>query len=153
MHKNSRATWQAQWNRVGTRVALLASSLAAGASLAGADMSSFRAMDANSDGKISMEEHTAAAKKMFDAMDANHDGKMTAAEMSAAHEKVTGRKAAPGEKTAAEKIRVVDSNNDGVMTAGEHEAASKRMFDVMDMNRDGFLSPAEFDVGHAPLKK
>ena len=153
MHKQSPASWQFTWNRAGMRVALLASSLAAGVSLAGTDMSSFKSMDANGDGKISLEEHTAAAKKMFDTMDANHDGKVTAAEMDAAHEKVTGRKAARGEKTSAEKIRTIDANNDGVATAGEHESGSKRLFDVMDLNRDGFLSEAEFNAGHAPLKK
>ena len=153
MRKKSPASWQSKWNRVGTRVALVASSLAAGVSLAGSDMSSFKSMDANGDGKISMEEHTAAAKKMFDAMDANHDAKVTAAEMEAAHEKVTGRKSQPGEKTAAEKIRAIDKNNNGVASAGEHEAASKRMFDVMDLDRDGLLSQAEFDKAHAQLLK
>ncbi|QJR12664.1 hypothetical protein DSM104443_03756 [Usitatibacter rugosus] len=153
MRKQSPATWQSKWNRVGTRVALVASSLAAGVSLAGSDMSSFKAMDANGDGKVSMEEHTAAAKKMFDTMDANHDGKVTAAEMDAAHEQVTGRKAAAGEKTSAEKIRAIDKNNNGELSAGEHEAGSKRMFDVMDTNHDGFLSQAELDKAHAQLLK
>ena len=153
MRNKSSVTWQAKWNRVGTRVALVASSLAAGAWFAGADMSSFKAMDANGDGKVSFEEHVAASKRMFDTMDANHDGRVTAAEMEAAHEKVTGRKARPGEMTAAQKIRAIDPNNDGVATAGEHEAGSKRLFEVMDLNRDGFLSEAELNAGHAPLKK
>jgi Ca2+-binding EF-hand superfamily protein len=90
---------------------------------------------------------------MFEAMDANHDGKVTAAEREAAHEKVTGRKSQPGEKTAAEKIRAIDKNRDGIASAGEHETASKRMFDVMDTNHDGFLSEAELNAGHAGLKK
>src|SRR5204862_1847465 len=53
----------------------------------------FSKMDANEDGKITAEEHAAAARKMFEMMDRNKDGKVTAAEMDAAHAAVTGRKA------------------------------------------------------------
>src|SRR4029079_16997942 len=50
----------------------------------------FESMDTNHDGKISMDEHAAAASKMFDRMDANKDGRVTASEMEAAHKAITG---------------------------------------------------------------
>src|SRR5262245_27786700 len=85
----------------------------------------FESMDSNGDGKISPDEHAAAAARMFDKMDSNKDGKVTAAEMTAAHQKVTGKKPEKGEMTAAEKIKKFDTNADGVLTEDEHAAGAK----------------------------
>ena len=115
--------------------------------------SEFRAMDANHDGKISREEHAAAAKGMFAAMDASKDGRVTAAEMEATRERVTGQKARPGDMTAAEKIKVIDKDGDGVLTADEHAAGSRSMFDAMDTDKDGALTEAELAAGHAKMLK
>jgi len=125
--------------------------LPAYAATAAEPQSSFKAMDANGDGRVSRDEHAAGAKRMFDAMDANKDGRVTAAEMDAAHEKVTGKKAGKGELSSAEKIRAVDADGDGILTAAEHAAGSKAMFDRMDTNRDGFLGADEFAAGHAKM--
>src|SRR5262245_871258 len=105
----------------------------------------FKAMDANGDGRITPQEHAAAAKKMYDAMDKNMDGKVTAEEMDAAHPP------AEGEMTAVDKIRVIDANRDGVLTAEEHAAGSRQMFERMDRNEDRFLTRSEFEDGHARL--
>jgi Ca2+-binding EF-hand superfamily protein len=108
----------------------------------------FESMDANGDGKISPDEHSAAAARMFEKMDANGDGKVTAAEMTAAHQKITGKKAEKGEMTAADKIKMFDTNADGVMSADEHAAGAKSMFDKMDTDHDGYLTKAEVKAGH-----
>jgi len=111
-------------------------------------------MDANGDGRVTMREHARAAERMFQMMDANGDGKVTAEEMAAAQETITGRKPGPRDPSAAEKISAVDSEHgDGVLTADEHADAARALFLTMDRNKDGSLSQAEFDAGHAALKK
>jgi Ca2+-binding EF-hand superfamily protein len=113
---------------------------------------SFEGMDLDHDGRISASEHTAAARRMYATMDRNADGKVSAAEMDAAQVAVTGRKPQRGAMGSVEKIRSIDQNGDRVLSAAEHEAGSTMMFARMDANKDGKLSRAEFDQGHAALK-
>ena len=68
--------------------------------------------------------------------------------MTAAHQKMTGKKAAKGEMSAADKIKMFDTNGDGVLTADEHAAAAKTMFDKMDTDHDSYLTKAEVKAGH-----
>ena len=124
---------------------------AAPAARAVSPLSGFEAMDADRDGKVTRDEHAAAARRMFVAMDRNKDGKVTAAEMAGAHERVAGRKAKAGELSAAEKIKAIDTDGDGVLAAAEHAAGSRTMFDAMDSDRSGALDKAEFDAGHAKM--
>jgi Ca2+-binding EF-hand superfamily protein len=113
----------------------------------------FSAMDTNSDGKLSPDEHAAGARKMFNTMDANKDGRVTAAEMDTAHEKVAGKRATQADLSSAEKIKVVDTDGDGILTADEHATGSKMMFDKMDTNKDGFVSKPELEAGHAAMMR
>jgi Ca2+-binding EF-hand superfamily protein len=108
----------------------------------------FETMDTNGDGKISPDEHSAAASRMFETMDTNADGKVTAAEMTAAKQNLTGRKPAKGEMTSAEKIKTIDTNGDGVLTADEHAAGAQSMFNKMDTDHDSSLTKAEMKAGH-----
>ena len=119
-------------------------------SVAAADRSEtrFESMDDNEDGKISPDEHFAAASRMFEKMDTNTDGKVTAAEMTAAHPRVTGKKAQKTDLTAAEKIKLLDTDGDGVLTSEEHAAGARSMFDKMDADKDGHLTKAELKAGH-----
>jgi hypothetical protein len=143
-------------SRFPLRPLALAICLSATAALAAdpkAALSEFDGMDTNRDGRVSAAEHEAATQKMFRTMDGNGDGKVTAAEMDAAHKKVTGKNAAPGDMTGAEKIKAIDIDGDGVLMAAEHVAGSKAMFEKMDTNRDGQLSKDEWTAGHAALMK
>jgi Ca2+-binding EF-hand superfamily protein len=111
-----------------------------------------RAMDANGDGKISAAEHAAGAKAMFVAMDANKDGIVTAAEMDAAN-RAKGGNASAGQLSSAEKIAVIDTNKDGKLSTVEHSAASRKMFEKMDKNKDGFVTAEEMQAGHDQMMK
>jgi Ca2+-binding EF-hand superfamily protein len=129
-------------------LAMFAATAAAGAL---AHESKMQAMDADKDGLITAEEHSAGAKLMFTKMDADGDGAVTAAEMDAAHGEKHGDQAAP-RMSSAEKIRAVDGNADGRVTAGEHETAARDKFAKMDTNGDGKLSASEMEAGHAGMK-
>ncbi|WP_404712525.1 EF-hand domain-containing protein [Sphingomonas sp. MMS24-J13] len=72
--------------------------------------------DANSDGKLSKDEFTAAAKarggtrdgsRMFDRMDANHDGVLDAAEIKV---------------LLAHRFARIDADHDGILTTDERQA-------------------------------
>lgn len=117
-------------------------------SVAHANEATFESMDDNEDGKISTDEHFAAASRMFEKMDTNADGKVTAAEMTAAHQRITGKKAQKTELTAAEKIKMLDTDGDGALTSEEHAAGARSMFDKMDADKDGYLTKAELKAGH-----
>jgi Ca2+-binding EF-hand superfamily protein len=131
--------------------ALLATLVAAAATGALAGESKMQMMDADKDGLITADEHSAGAKQMFTKMDADGDGAVTAAEMDAAHGEKQGDKAAP-RMSSAEKIRAIDGNGDGRITAGEHESAARDKFGKMDTNGDGKLSGSEMEAGHAGMK-
>lgn len=111
------------------------------------------AMDGDGDGKLTPEEHAAAARRMFAMMDANKDGRVTAAEMDAAQQLITGRKSRKGQQSAAAKIAAIDSDGDGILTEEEHQNGARTMFGRMDADADGLLSKAELAAGHKALRK
>jgi hypothetical protein len=111
----------------------------------------FESMDASGDGKLSLDEYTAAAARMFEKMDANGDNKVTVVEMDTARQKMLAEKGMKGKKTemsSADKIKTFDTNADGVMSADEHAAGAKTMFDKMDTDDDSYVTQAEHKAGH-----
>ena len=131
----------------------------------------FKAMDTNSDGKVSRAEHAASALKMFTDADTNHDGMVTLTEMKAAHAKMKadmpmkadkssmndkstmGDKPMKDEMSAEAMIKMCDTDGDGQVSQAEHTANADAMFTKMDTDGDGYLSEAEMTAGHEMMKK
>ena len=137
-------------NRIQTRTLLstLLGGLVVAATVAVAGDDTSARADADNDGRISAQEHAAAAQAKFKRMDANHDGKLTAeeraqhrtgAEDAGSHRRAGADDAGPHRRGMA----TMDADNDGAVTRAEHAAGAKAMFDRMDANHDGRLAADE----------
>jgi hypothetical protein len=87
-------------------------------------------MDANGDGKVTLDEARTAAKRRFERVDANKNGVISKDEM-----KGRGR------------FQKADANNDGQVTAAEAQAKSDAWFKTLDKNNDGAVTKEEFAAG------
>jgi Ca2+-binding EF-hand superfamily protein len=87
---------------------------------------------------------------MFLKMDTDHDGTLTEGEMQIAEKTVSPTKNTRT-KSAADKIEVIDTNQDGSLSAEEHADGARGMFMAMDADRDGQLTIAEIQAGHAKM--
>jgi Ca2+-binding EF-hand superfamily protein len=78
-------------------------------------------------------------------MDANKDGKVSVAEINASHgaESIVW---ANHPASPAEKIRSLDRNRDGVLTVAEYTAGSQKMFEELDVDGNGVLTPSEMMI-------
>jgi hypothetical protein len=101
--------------------------------------------EGTADGGITAAKHAAAASKRFEMMDANKDGKISAAEIEASHgaESIVW---ANHPASAAQKLRSLDSNRDGVLTVSEYTTGSQRMFEELDVDGNGVLTPSEMII-------
>jgi hypothetical protein len=104
-----------------------------------------REAEGTGDGGITAAKHEATASKRFEMMDTDKDGKISVAEINASHgaESIVwaNRPASP-----AEKIRSLDRNRDGVLTVAEYTIGSQRMFEELDVDGNGILTPAEMMI-------
>ena len=92
--------------------------------------------DANHDGSVTRAEMEAGLKAEFAAADANHDGVLELDEVRAVNNKRWSE-----DQSAASPL--VDWNHDGVVDFDEFAATARSLFDQMDANGDGVLSPKE----------
>jgi Ca2+-binding EF-hand superfamily protein len=112
----------------------------------------FKALDINSDGKLTKAEVQAAIAKRaaeaqamllerqkqdFEKLDTNKDGRLTLAEYQA------GTKISAKDNAADLRMAQLDTNKDGSITAAEFRAITLTQFDKLDKNRDGVLQPSE----------
>jgi Ca2+-binding EF-hand superfamily protein len=58
-----------------------------------------------------------------------------------------------GGMSADEKFAMMDTNKDGRVSPDEFEVGAKQMFDKMDTNKDGKVTAAEMDAAHAGKAK
>lgn len=94
-------------------------------------------MDANKDGKVTLEEAKATASAHFAAADANKDGFLDAEEMRAMHKGHTAK--GPGPKGMAR----FDKNGDGTISRDEAPPRMLQRFDELDANHDGAIDQQE----------
>lgn len=94
--------------------------------------------DANHDGKITRAELEKGLKAEFDAADTNHDGVLELEEYRAVNDqrwKQFGAAATP----------LADWNGDGVVDFSEFSGGPRTLFEQLDANGDGVLSPQEMN--------
>ena len=98
-------------------------------------------IDLDKNNIISRQEIVGEATKAFSGFDANSDGKLTASELSA---RVGSRSAMAGFLKG--HSREIDRNGDGTLTQAEVVGNAERMFNKMDRDNNGEISPRELET-------
>lgn len=107
-------------------------------------MPDFAELDANGDGKLTVDDFAARRAARMAAIDTDGDGAITAEEFAAhAAEQASAR--------AAEMFARLDADGDGVLSADAFAMMNRgpgpeRMLDRADTDGDGAVSEAEFDA-------
>lgn len=100
-------------------------------------------VDTNKDGNISRAEHDAMRSTHLAEMDGNGDGFVTFGEHKAAMEA----------RMAARFTQRHDENGDGRVSVDEIDAHHDGMFERMDADKDGIVTPEEMKAGHKGMRK
>jgi Ca2+-binding EF-hand superfamily protein len=95
--------------------------------------------DANHDGTLTKEELVAGVKADFDRYDTNHTGCLTPDQVAA----INQERVATDQSTATP---LEDWNQDGCVDYREFATAPYSLFDQLDRNGDGKITPQEFNA-------
>lgn len=106
---------------------------AAAVPLCMADQFPLKAMDADSDGQVSSEEHADGARENFEKADLDHDDVITASELDQARKELGDTRRI----SSAELIMRMDTNLDGELTSEEDAAGAEALFERADQDGDG----------------
>jgi Ca2+-binding EF-hand superfamily protein len=93
-------------------------------------------VDTDKDGKISKAEFDTESTALFKRLDKNSDGKIAADEVPARH---WGK---------GPQFGMMDTDKDGKVTKAEFTAAEDQMFQKLDANGDGVITPDEMQAMH-----
>lgn len=119
--------------------------------------------DADKDGEVTAAEFDAGRSARFAATDANKDGWVSEAEYLAEYEVRLDAKLAastePAEEKTSQRLRevrqthvrfgVLDKDKDGKMSKAEYDASGARAFAQQDRNKDGKISAADAEIAAA----
>jgi Ca2+-binding EF-hand superfamily protein len=100
----------------------------------------FAAKDVNKDGKLTKDELPNMPDEVFARLDTNKDGALTPDELAA--------KAGRFQEFAAKRFQHEDTNGDGAITKDEVLAAADKRFTRMDTNGDGVITQDEMKAHH-----
>lgn len=98
-------------------------------------------IDLHKNNMISREELVGEAAKAFSGYDSNNDGKLTASELSS-----RGGSRSWMAGFLKGYSREIDRDGDGTLTQPEAVGNAERMFNKMDRNSDGEISPEEMEA-------
>ena len=99
--------------------------------------------DANKDGTLTKEELIAGLKAEFASHDKNHTGCLPEDEVAAINQQRV-------EQDQSAATPLVDWNHDGCLDYNEFSALAYSLFDQMDRNGDGKITPQEFNPSARP---
>lgn len=95
-------------------------------------------LDADGDGRVSLDEYLAAATRRFDALDADHRGSVDAAAIASSPAAL-----ARIDRHADRLVRRLDTAGNGYVTEAEFVIAAQDRFTRLDRNADGRLTADE----------
>jgi hypothetical protein len=99
--------------------------------------------DANHDGSLTRAELDAGLKAEFDKYDTKHTGCLDPVQVAA----INAERIAQDQSTATP---LEDWNQDGCIDLKEFSTAARSLFDQLDRNGDGVITPQEFNPRPAP---
>ena len=103
-------------------------------------------MDKDGDGAVSLKEFNVFHAERFKAMDSNSDGKVTGAELDGLHQGMRGQMQGMKHMSIEQHFDAADSNHDGALTKEEAEKGMPILFarfDENDANKDGKITKDE----------
>ena len=106
----------------------------------------FGRLDANSDGRLALEEMQPKAERRFLRLDTDGDGKVTAAEIDAWLTKIQ-------ERRRQRILDHMDIDKDGAVTKAEFDTYLEKLFATADGDHDGGVTLAEAQAYHAAKAK
>jgi Ca2+-binding EF-hand superfamily protein len=99
-----------------------------------------KALDANKDGAVSLDEFLAGRKPPFERLDANKDGVITSADLEANAKEMV-------DYWARVMIKRLDANKDGKVSRDEFGARAREGFSFRDLNSDGRIDGDDLPAG------